>query len=372
MHKFFIFLCFLLAFPLLVSAQEKRAPQVCKAENRTNIFGTPFCCSRKTGLKYKEKKMKCTEIMDQKDLEEREALTVSVTILDKGDISLDPAKEILEYPKRLPKLSAADLSSPLMVEKFYHCKNKNSALYLRQRPEHYYASITQFYPKIEIHMDLDTEAEIDEVQKALFHYFCNLFDPLSFFQTLNAPEPPQVLKTQTNNQPSKPKKLENATLSAKNKTARSTQAERMQNNPKSQPRAGRNQIVQPVQPAKKGWPLLGLQFYPAAVPGNFKQVRRFITQDDQVEIKINFTSSDKSAFYQKLQIKYDGQLTQGTECNDGSRLLETAVNGLYQAYLLKPNAILVLTFGYPPQTASPFLPREKRLQLCAADLSTVW
>ena len=91
-----------------------------------------------------------------------------------------------------------------------------------------------------------------------------------------------------------------------------------------------------------------------------------------MEIKINFTSSDKSAFYQKLQIKYDGQLTQGTECNDGSRLLETAVNGLYQAYLLKPNAILVLTFGYPPQTASPFLPREKRLQLCAADLSTVW
>lgn len=152
----------------------------------------------------------------------------------------------------------------------------------------------------------------------------------------------------------------------------SAQPERMQNNPKSQPRAGRNQIVQTVQPAKKGWPLLGLQFYPAAVPGNFKQVRRFTTQDEQVEIKINFTSSDKSAFYQKLQIKYDGQLTQGTECNDGSRLLETAVNGLYQAYLLKPNAILVLTFGYPPQTASPFLPREKRLQLCAADLSTVW
>lgn len=371
MHKFFIFLYFLVACPLLVSAQEKQAAQACKTENRTNIFGTPFCCSRKTGLKYKEKKIKCTEIMDQKDLEEREALTVSVTILDKGDISLDPAKDIIEYQQGLPKLSAKELSSPETVEKFYRCKNKNSAVFLRQRPE-YYASVTQFYPKIEILMDLDTEAEIDEVQNAIFHYLCNSFDPLSFFQTLNAPEPPQVLKTQTNNQPSKPKKLENATLSAKNKTARSTQAERMQNNPKSQPRAGRNQTAQPVQPAKKGWPLLGLQFYPAAVPGNFKQVRRFTTKDGQVEIKINFTSSDKSAFYQKLQIKYDGQLTQGTECNDGSRLLETAVNGLYQAYLLKPNAILVLTFGYPPQTASPFLPREKRLQLCAADLSTVW
>lgn len=372
MHKFFIFLYFLVACPLLVSAQEKQAAQACKTENRTNIFGTPFCCSRKTGLKYKEKKIKCTEIMDQKDLEEREALTVSVTILDKGDISLDPAKEILEYPKRLPKLSAADLSSPLMVEKFYHCKNKNSALYLRQRPEHYYASITQFYPKIEMHVDLDTDVAVDEVQKALFHYFCNLFDPLSFFQTLNAPEPPQVLKTQTRDHPSEPKQIETATRPAKNTAARSTQAERTQNNPKSQPHAVRNQTAQPAQPAQKAWPLLGLTFYSATVPGNFKQVRRFTTKDGQVEIKINFTSSDKSAFYQKLQIKYDGQLTQGTECNDGSRLLETAVNGLYQAFLLKPNAILVLTFGYPPQTASPFLPREKRLQLCAADLSTVW
>lgn len=265
---------------------------------------------------------------------------------------LQKARELSEAFEFSPEERQADTSL-----KLYQCPHSETLLLNLRYGEYAY----RFWVISNTHtlswQDYCGESPFKKDEQRLFNYLCNLSIP-NVLKTGKFPSFETTVAT---------KAIKEIPLYPGKETfpAQSTTKHTM-------PAARKPTTAQPAQPAQKAWPLLGLTFYSATVPGNFKQVRRFTTKDGQVEIKINFTSSDKSAFYQKLQIKYDGQLTQGTECNDGSRLLETAVNGLYQAYLLKPNAILVLTFGYPPQTASPFLPREKRLQLCAADLSTVW
>ena len=120
-----------------------------------------------------------------------------------------------------------------------------------------------------------------------------------------------------------------------------------------------------------GWHILNTWFYPASVPGNLKNIRRFENADKTAELKIQFSSGDKTRFVQRLQ----SQLTREprvTSCPNNATLFETAQNGLYQAFIIRQDGIAVLTFGYAPEQGAPFLAPQQREELCGLDINRAY
>jgi len=107
-------------------------------------------------------------------------------------------------------------------------------------------------------------------------------------------------------------------------------------------------------------------FYPLPVPGNLHTVRHFHTADKQQELKINFSSGDKSNFLQKLEKQFPKESSKVTYCNNGNILFETQQD-VYQAFILSPNAVTV--FAYPAGLAGGD-PGKK--QLCTFNAALFW
>ena len=107
-------------------------------------------------------------------------------------------------------------------------------------------------------------------------------------------------------------------------------------------------------------------FYAVPTPGNLSTVRHFRTADKQQELKINFSSGNKSKFLQKLGKQFPKESSKITHCKNKNILFETQQN-VYQVFILAPSAVTVLARpnGFPADEST-------QKQLCDFNALLFW
>ena len=158
-----------------------------------------------------------------------------------------------------------------------------------------------------------------------------------------------------------------STSSSQNRTKMPrTQTIVTQTNPEDSTIPPTNTLANPTTPSitPKSWEVFNTVFYPLAVPDYLSTLRHFRTADKQQELKINFSSNDKSGFLQKLQKQFPQDSSRIIYCSNNHILFEVKQE-VYQAFILSPDAIAVLAQpgNFPPPTTE---------QLCKFNAMLAW
>ncbi len=374
--KKIICLIYCLICHVMLAAQEENNPCVypCPKDKQANIFGTNFCCE----IKKNGKDIDCNEWIGELQkgkCKYQKYENVSILIYEDSAYSpslLQTAKN--ELPDLKKELATNPTHATPQVTAIL-CPNKKISIaggYAEGRT--YIFEV--FKQDSFIIGDFDIGAELEQ---DLFNYFCNLFDPKTFLTPQGKKLP--IYQRPISNTVQEEVEFETVEVIEETPIASHTKKDIQRTNlptekiETTKEALSSKRISATPQPltASNAWHILGDYFYPAMVPGNLSSMRRFETKNKTKEIKINFSSKDKKPFLEKLKTAHRYHPARQTDCADGSILYETVENGLYQAFLLRPNAMAVFTSSYNLPTL-PEEPHASKLQkdLCALDINSKW
>lgn len=406
----FLFLGLLLGLCTWATAQEAANTQQepscqrnCKKEDLAYVFDAKFCCH----YQQQNTQLLCQNIEGEWNGKK--------CVQSQEDIDL------LSTPKSNPFNPAQEIQSKYMFWKqeypnhayyFHTCPTKNMQILLTAAPD-YINDIFLVTPLYRGYISLSGETMSlhtdEDARQSFFYYLCEGFNPQVFFETRQAPpwsrprrktDTDTAQKKTTFTEDSRSKAAEPAVTTqpadtpepapatqpadtnepaAANQSAVANQPAAANKPAVAAPRARASASAKHLRPYKQpavpdspnGWHILNTWFYPASVPGNLKNIRRFENADKTAELKIQFSSGDKTRFVQRLQ----SQLTtepRVTSCPNNATLFETAQNGLYQAFIIRQDGIAVLTFGYAPEQGAPFLAPQQREELCGLDINRAY
>lgn len=361
------FLPFIAAISLF--AQENCMKECPRNQEKANIFGTNFCCETKSN----GSDIDCHELWGTlQNGQCVHAYGELVLILLYQTPSAPTAhiqranEEASELSKKLTPTQRRDTRITT-----YHCPGGHASLVGQYSSDdtytvYMYRSDSWFLGDFNIPLELEQD---------LFDYLCEGFNPKTFLNTPGTANSPAFRKINTPQKRKVAKKYKSIQREQQNAIKEKEQQKQAFSKTEETPATPNSPTprLQKALPDSNAWHALGDYFYPAMVPGNLSSMRRFETKNKAKEIKINFSSKDKKPFLEKLKTAHRYHPARQTDCADGSILYETLENGLYQAFLLQPNATAVFTSVYN-LPALPEEPHASKLQkeLCALDIDSKW
>ncbi len=299
-------------FSLALTAQAKTC-QIWGQEEADHfpvtLWGIKFCCSA-SGTMCESKSSEVSELLFEK--------------LDRAQDLYRPTK------KRVSKLGIATT-----FEKELLCPDKRTRVILDVS-----STIIQYRP----YSTFEISGIKNGKQELWMKRLCS-FDAAQLFDA-RAPLPDNAHVTTQQNNPNSIKQQEPSVPA---------QAKNISNAPTVLPRPDSNALQ-----------LLGTYFYRQSLPANLSTVRHFRTADKQQELKINFSSKDKSGFLQKLQKQFPQNSSKTTYCTNNNILFETQQE-VYQAFVLSPEAIIVLA-----RPVNSPLSQIQQKELCNFNAMLTW
>ena len=405
----FLFLGLLLGLCTWAAAQEAANTQkepscqrTCKKEDLTYVFEAKFCCH----YQQQNTQLFCQNIEGEWNGEKCVQSLEDIDLLSTPKNNpFNPAREIQE------KYMFWKQKYPNHAYYFHTCTAKDMQILLTVAPNYMtdiFLSTPLYQGYVSLYGETMSLPTDEDARQSFFYYLCEMFNPQVFFETRQAPpwsrprrktDTGTAQKENTLTEASRSKDAEPAVTTQPADTTEPATATQpadttepatanqpaVANKPTAAnklpaaPRARASASAKPRRPYKQpavlsspnGWHILNTWFYPANVPGNLKNIRRFENADKTAELKIQFSSGDKTRFVQRLQ----SQLTtepRVTSCPNNATLFETAQNGLYQAFIIRQDGIAVLTFGYAPEQGAPFLAPPQRDELCGLDINRAY
>ena len=393
----FLFLGLLLGLCTWAAAQEAANTQkepscqrTCKKEDLTYVFEAKFCCH----YQQQNTQLFCQNIEGEWNGEKCVQSLEDIDLLSTPKNNpFNPAREIQE------KYMFWKQKYPNHAYYFHTCTAKDMQILLTVAPNYMtdiFLSTPLYQGYVSLYGETMSLPTDEDARQSFFYYLCEMFNPQVFFETRQAPpwsrprrktDTGTAQKENTLTEASRSKDAEPAVTTQPADTTEPATANQpaVANKPTAAnklpaaPRARASASAKPRRPYKQpavlsspnGWHILNTWFYPANVPGNLKNIRRFENADKTAELKIQFSSGDKTRFVQRLQ----SQLTtepRVTSCPNNATLFETAQNGLYQAFIIRQDGIAVLTFGYAPEQGAPFLAPPQRDELCGLDINRAY
>ncbi|MBP3512951.1 MAG: hypothetical protein J6J74_00420 [Elusimicrobiaceae bacterium] len=355
MHKSIKFLGIFLIFssPLFAGKIQIYNPLLNQHHNFT-FFNIPLTCTKtKTSLSCAsccKKEPDCDIILAPN----RKKLSYNTKQKNYTETPLERALAKQQHLDLLPEEKALpDVSSVI-----YQCPNSDIVLFEQRYGKEAYL-LYQFRKNSTFEWtDYCGESSFKNTPH-LFDYICGLSDD----DILNARGFPSFPEAD----------LPNETPRQNSTSAEQTETDQKISKKTSSTQKGQQAAVMPIQSHSNAWNVLGDYFYPADVPGNLSNMRRFETKNKSKEIKINFSSKNKQPFLEKLKTAHRYHPTRQTECAGGGTLYETISDEIYQAYLLSENTITVFSAAYSLPTL-PEEPHASRMQkeLCTLDVNSKW
>lgn len=336
----------------------------CHAKNG-QFLDLPFCCSYSSSLD-KEKKLYCeqkeprttpgSEIIYWETIQ-----SIKAGFKSTSQTAYQRAKE--QEQATLKNMAPEELKDPEIHIGIYRCPSPKTVLYYEIYGEEFFLLIQYKEDSYLSYNNFSKTARMISAHKeALFQYMCKL-NPHTFYKTLQTPHFDFNLESPAEKQDNITKNIS---------STNETELTALPLMPSTQEQKTPSKAT-PLPEKSSAWNVLGDYFYPADVPGNLSNMRRFETKNKSKEIKINFSSKDKQPFLEKLKTAHRYHPARQTDCADSSILYETVSDGIYQAYVLSENAITVFSAAYNLPTL-PEEPHAARMQkeFCTLDVSSKW
>jgi len=370
MKKLILLFCFLVLQTVLVKAQGAKkiiCPPPCKGV-QSDIFFETFCCK-------KTKKTEWTCLFHAWDELKNQCVNSQNAFVNYWDPE--------DYEPQNPVREANELSKE-RKRTTYICptlhKKAVSWKYLSESGGAHVGIFDQYSDAllgVDLHLPVGLPLKdplVQEAIKNMLDYACNYFDAKEFFHTQKAPpfqhtyttreEMPDSDEASASSVGSPFSQQTNNSGQEKSAPANSAGSAAQAEQNTNQPAAPR---VVTAQKAPEGArQIFDIFFYAVPTPGNLSTVRHFRTADKQQELKINFSSGDKSNFLQKLEKQFPKESSKVTHCKNKNTLFETQQD-VYQVFILSPSAVTVLA---RPAGFSGAKPDKK--QLCGFNAMLFW
>jgi len=361
MKKLTVLIGFFILQSVLLYADENQkttCPPRCNGLS-ANIFFDNFCCEKK-----EETKLDC-EFFEPGGEKCCNTQHVIVSYWDPAQYTpWDPIAEAKE-------------SAQKFKESFYICPiTEKRALSWKYYMETASFSVTVFDANSKVGLFLDSHLETDlkpndplvqEAKQNLFNYLCTEFNAKEFFHTQKAPPFRTTYKKRTQSAAGA-----QAGEKAAKQQGKTTDKKRKRKEPATETSDGLavaevNPSAETEQPPADGpLTIANIVFYPVPVPDNLPTVRHFRTANKLQELKINFSSGDKSVFLQKLMKQFPPDSYALRYCENNNIFFETKQD-VYQAFILTPEAVIV--FARPVTWP---VRQELRQALCLFEPQQPW